>query len=85
MQKGLELDAFCYILFRDTFPATFRDAIRMTRILGIRYLWIDPLCTIQNGTNDWQKEPPRMGAAYENAYLTIAAVSAADDTEGFLG
>ena len=32
--------------------ATFRDAISITRFLGIRYLWIDSLCIIQYDTAD---------------------------------
>jgi hypothetical protein len=32
----------------DTLPKTFQDAINITRMLGIRYLWIDSLCIIQN-------------------------------------
>lgn len=28
-------------------PKTFRDAIRVTRALGVQYLWIDSLCIIQ--------------------------------------
>ncbi|CAD6444188.1 caf0abbc-040a-4421-b62b-6d8955b24752-CDS [Sclerotinia trifoliorum] len=32
-------------------PATFQDAIKITRELGIRYLWIDALCIVQ-----WSKE-----------------------------
>ncbi|KAI1734706.1 heterokaryon incompatibility protein-domain-containing protein [Xylaria scruposa] len=76
MEQGFDLEK-C--------PATFRDAIKITRILGIRYLWIDSLCIIQNDIDDWQRESSRMKDVYQNAYLTIAAVSAADDTEGFLG
>ena len=34
-------------------PPTFRDAILVTRALGIRYLWINSLCIIQGGQLDW--------------------------------
>lgn len=49
----------------DDLPANFRDAIIITRKLGIRYLWIDSLCILQNpnpgsedhdSKRDWQKE-----------------------------
>lgn len=63
---------------------TFRDAITIARHLGIRYLWIDSLCIIQGDTKDWQIQSSQMGQVYRNAYLTIAASSAADDIEGFL-
>ena len=65
-------------------PATFRDAILVTRCLGMRYLWIDCLCIIQNDTADWSWEAARMGSLYANAYLTIAAANAKDDNDGFL-
>ena len=65
-------------------PATFRDAISITRSLGIRYLWIDSLCIIQHDTSDWSREAARMSSVYANAYLTIAAANAKDDNDGFL-
>ena len=33
-------------------PKTFTNAILVCRHLGIRFLWIDSMCIIQNGTND---------------------------------
>ncbi|KAH8595249.1 heterokaryon incompatibility protein-domain-containing protein, partial [Bisporella sp. PMI_857] len=63
-------------------PKSFRDAIQTCRKLGVRYLWVDSLCIIQNSTKDWQQEASKMGSVYKNAILTIAAVSAKDSTEG---
>ncbi|EMD66339.1 hypothetical protein COCSADRAFT_34907 [Bipolaris sorokiniana ND90Pr] len=54
-------------------PATFKDAVRITRDLGKRYLWIDSLCIIQNDPRDWREEGLRMHEVYGNSYLTIAA------------
>jgi hypothetical protein len=34
--------------------ATFLEAIRVTRILGYRYIWIDSLCIIQDSSSDWE-------------------------------
>ena len=65
-------------------PATFRDAISITRLLGFRYLWIDSLCIIQRDPADWRREAARMGSVYNNASLTIAAANAKDDNDGFL-
>ena len=65
-------------------PATFRDAISITRCLDIRYLWIDSLCIIQHDSADWSREAARMGTVYANAYLTIAAANAKDDNDSFL-
>jgi hypothetical protein len=38
------------------FPKTFRDAINITRALGVPYLWIDSLCIIQDDQEDWKQE-----------------------------
>ena len=63
---------------------TFQEAISLTRGLGIRYLWIDSLCIIQDSTSDWETEARNMSSIYTNSYLTIAATSAADSSEGLL-
>lgn len=65
-------------------PATFRDAISITRCLDIRYLWIDSLCIIQHDSADWSREAARMGTVYANAYLTISAANTKDDNDRFL-
>jgi hypothetical protein len=60
-------------------PQTMKDAILITRRFGIRYLWIDALCIIQDSEGDWQAEAKEMARIYKNSLLTIAA--AADITE----
>jgi hypothetical protein len=67
-------------------PKTFQDAIRVTRELGVQYLWIDSICIIQHEEDkiDWGKEARRMQEYYSSAYCTIAATSAADYKTGFL-
>jgi hypothetical protein len=44
--------------------------------LGIRYLWIDSLCIIQDDPEDWALESKRMSQYYGGASLTIAADAA---------
>jgi len=65
-------------------PKTFQDAVRVTRELGIQYLWIDSLCTIQWNKKDWEREAKRMEGVFASAYCTIAATSAVDSNAGFL-
>ena len=67
-----------------TVPKTFRDAIEVTRSLGIRYLWIDSLCIIQDSPVDWAQESNNMGSIYRNAVITIAAVDSPDSDSGML-
>ncbi|RSM20689.1 hypothetical protein CDV31_000376 [Fusarium ambrosium] len=57
-------------------PFTFHDAIRLCRNLGIRYIWIDSLCIIQDSKKDWLKESSNMGKVYEYSFCNIAATSA---------
>ncbi|KAI9732177.1 MAG: hypothetical protein M1834_004274 [Cirrosporium novae-zelandiae] len=57
-------------------PANFRDAIIITRKLGLRYLWIDSLCIIQDSRSDWEQQSAVMGSIYHSSALTIAAASA---------
>jgi hypothetical protein len=60
------------------FPKTFTNAIVVCRHLGIRFLWIDSLCIIQDDESDWKTQSERMGDIYANATLTISAVVGED-------
>ncbi|KAE8333748.1 heterokaryon incompatibility protein-domain-containing protein [Aspergillus sergii] len=51
---------------------TFQDAIQVARWLGVRYLWIDTFCIIQDDPDDWAEQASRMGEIFEGAYITIA-------------
>ena len=52
---------------------TFQDAIILTRLMGLRYIWIDSLCIVQDDAIDWQIESSKMAIIYENSYVTISA------------
>ncbi|KAF2096570.1 hypothetical protein NA57DRAFT_78175 [Rhizodiscina lignyota] len=64
------------------FPKTMRDAIIITRGLGIRYLWIDALCIIQDSEEDFAKEAAEMGDIYSHATVTIAATDSKSCQDG---
>ncbi|KAK8091249.1 hypothetical protein PG994_000754 [Apiospora phragmitis] len=66
-------------------PKSFKDAVIITQRLGIRYLWIDSLCIIQDDAADWYYESARMEQVFSDAYVTIGASSALSSVEGFLG
>lgn len=70
----------------DSLPACFRDAIYVTRRLGIRYLWIDSLCIIQEESPciDWVKESSIMAQVYSCSALTISAAASDRSSAGFL-
>jgi hypothetical protein len=68
----------------DEMPRTFQDAVYVTRLLGLRYLWIDSICILQDCVLDQHREIQRMVAVYGNATVTISATSARNSMTGFL-
>jgi hypothetical protein len=66
----------------DALEKTFQDAVDMTRRLGVRYLWIDCFCIIQDDREDWAKESSNMGSIYANSYVTLAAAKSTDSNGG---
>ena len=68
----------------DELPPNFKDAIEVTRRLGLRYLWIDALCIIQDDLSDWEVESREMSRIYGDAHLVIGADGAKGAEEGFL-
>lgn len=70
----------------DTFllPQTIRDAISVTRTLGLQYLWVDSLCIVQDSDEDKLHELGRMHLIDRYAYFTIIAASAERVSDGFL-
>jgi len=66
----------------ESLPKTYVDAIHVTARLGIRYIWIDALCIVQDSPQDWRSEASTMQAVYRNSYLTISAVVGAHNASG---
>jgi len=54
-------------------PKTLREAMIVTRSLGISFIWIDALCIIQGDEYDWNRESATMYQVYSQAIVTIAA------------
>jgi len=65
-------------------PRTFADAVQVTRSLGVRYLWIDSLCIIQDDPSDWETESKLMEQVFSSAYVTISASCSSGTDDGFL-
>lgn len=62
----------------------FQDAIHITRKLGVRYLWIDALCIIQDDDEDWMREAASMYEIYNNALLVLSASNSRHSETGML-
>ncbi|KAF0328443.1 heterokaryon incompatibility protein [Colletotrichum asianum] len=69
----------------ETLQQSVKDAVKVTRKLGFRYLWVDAFCIIQDCDRDKEKEVGRMATIYKNAAITIAAGTAERARDGFLG
>ena len=70
-------------------PQTILDAIKVTKTLGFRYLWVDALCIMQDSAEaaaqrDMNQELARMDQVYKNATMTIVAACVPSVTDGFL-
>ena len=65
-------------------PKNYADAVHVCARLGIRYLWIDSLCIIQDSKQDWREQAVLMHLVYSHALVTIVATSAASCHGGFL-
>ncbi len=63
-------------------PQTVRDAVELTRVLGLQYLWIDSLCIDQSSLTDWEMELSTMAEIYRNATITIAATASTNAGTG---
>ncbi|ROV92907.1 hypothetical protein VSDG_06419 [Cytospora chrysosperma] len=66
-------------------PNTIRDAMVLVRSLGIRYVWIDSLCIIQDDEEDWRYTSSLMGRVYGNGIVNICAAAGEDCRHGIPG
>ncbi len=56
----------------------FAEAGHLALQLGIRYVWIDSACIVQDDADDWARESVRMADYYQRAWLTVAATRTSD-------
>lgn len=63
-------------------PKSFLDVIAITRKLGVKYLWIDSLCILQDHKDEWLREVASMGDIFADAFCTIAAASSSSSSKG---
>jgi hypothetical protein len=75
---------FCDNILLKDMPKTFRDATIVTRALGIRYLWVDSLCIIQDkdDLSDWSYEAERMQKVYSFSHCNIFSSVSEDSSRG---
>lgn len=66
------LEAYTADIPVEMLPGKYADAIRITRALGFRYLWIDSLCIVQDWPEDWTREALKMAAVYGRSSCNIS-------------
>ena len=66
-------------------PRTIRDSMQVTRSLGIRYLWVDRFCIIQDDEPSRTRDLAAMASIYGNSYFTLVAIGASEEDSGLLG
>ena len=63
-------------------PRVFHDAFDLVRCLGVRYIWIDSLCIVQDSSRSWGLNSRAMDLIYGNAIMTICAADGIDSSTG---
>jgi hypothetical protein len=67
----------------ESLSQNFRDAIFITRKMGLKYLWIDSLCIVQDDEREWNIQSAVMGLVYSNAACVISATASKDSAGGY--
>lgn len=63
-------------------PKTYFEAMRITKICGISYIWIDALCIVQDDEKEWQSQASQMAQVYRGSQVTISATQSSNSTQG---
>jgi hypothetical protein len=64
---------------------TIRDAMHVTKSLGLRYLWVDKYCIDQNSAVEKHDQIGQMAAIYQGAEITIIAAAGTNADSGLPG
>lgn len=51
----------------DKIPKVIRDAMDLVRRLGLRYLWVDSLCIVQNSNRSWTLNARMMNVSADSS------------------
>ena len=86
-QPILRKDNFKLLVNKDSLnslsiPQTIKDAMQVCRLLGLRYLWVDSLCIIQDSHDHARGQISNMHNVYREAYLSIVVAAGADCASG---
>ena len=72
--------------FSNWIPTTIKDAIKVVKAIGERYLWVDALCIVQDVNDDEKRDQiAAMDWLYSKAILTIIAADGRNSMDGLRG
>ncbi|KAK5324215.1 hypothetical protein LTR93_005002 [Exophiala xenobiotica] len=66
-------------------PHTIQDLFTFTKNMGLRYLWFDSLCLVQDDPVDLLRGIMNMELVYESSYVTLIAADTASANTGIPG
>ncbi|KAI9641302.1 hypothetical protein NHQ30_010104 [Ciborinia camelliae] len=75
LSQGIPMDELTNIV---------QDAITACRAFGLRYLWIDALCIMQQDKIDWEEQSYEMALIFSNSSITFCIPSSSTCLQGFL-
>ncbi|KAK3345022.1 heterokaryon incompatibility protein-domain-containing protein [Neurospora tetraspora] len=71
LKTGIK-DKYHKSISTENWPQIYNDVVALSRALGIRYVWIDSLCIIQDDGKDWNIQASLMHRIYAHGYLNLA-------------
>ncbi|KAF2802742.1 uncharacterized protein BDZ99DRAFT_576624 [Mytilinidion resinicola] len=75
-------DDFLHSIPLSNLPKTWSDAMTIAKRLGIRYIWIDALCVLQDCEEEQQQNSFQESEIYRKSWVTISAAGSINDDEG---
>ncbi|EGO56178.1 hypothetical protein NEUTE1DRAFT_122781 [Neurospora tetrasperma FGSC 2508] len=66
--------AYCHAIPTEAWPKVYKDVVIVCRALGVRYVWIDSLCIVQDDLEDWKVQSSMMQDVYSYGHLNLANV-----------
>jgi hypothetical protein len=71
--------------YEQNIPQLIKDAIQFTKNIGIRYIWIDALCIVQDDVSSKHQQIRQMDIIYSHATLTLVTIHAVNTLSSIHG
>ncbi|KAF2448951.1 HET-domain-containing protein [Karstenula rhodostoma CBS 690.94] len=64
--------------------SAINDTIALTRAIGLRYVWVDAICIVQDDTDDWLRDSSQMNLVYRHAFVAFCGLNSNSCHESLL-